>query len=91
MTQQHEAARMRRGNVPMRSKGRGGARLRAERIERDLDQKAVARAFYDGEGIPSYMLSGFEREECRLPRGFMADYRRALDRVEQTAEIRHAS
>lgn len=73
-----EAARSPRGHRAMRSRGRGGALLRQERVDAGLEQKEVAAAFYDGEGIPSYMLSGFEREECRLPRGFMADYRRAL-------------
>ncbi len=77
------AGRVRRGATPRRSRKRGGLALRDEREGRELSQAQVAKAlavlYDDGHPFPPGLLSFLEGEWCRLPRGFRAEYRQALE------------
>lgn len=67
-------ARLPRRGPLGRSYGRGGWKLRAERVAAGLNQQDVAQRL----GIPAALLSMIEHERIRLPRGFMREYREAL-------------
>jgi transcriptional regulator with XRE-family HTH domain len=64
-----------RGARPMRSRGRGGARLAAARRAADVSQHDIAKALE----IPQPLLSFIEGEHIRLPPGFSRQYLAALD------------
>ena len=63
-----------RSQPALRSYGRGGWKLRAERVAAGRTQGEVAGRLH----IPAALLSMIEHELVRLPRGFMREYREAL-------------
>lgn len=63
-----------RAKPSLRSGGRGGWKLRGERVALGVSQVAIASEL----GIPPALLSMLEHEMVRLPRGFMQEYRAAL-------------
>ncbi len=77
------AGRAQRGEIPRRSRGRGGLALRKLREAREIAQadvaKGLARLYDDGHPFPPTLLSFLETEHCKLPRGFRKDYQAVLD------------
>ena len=82
-TSARRAGRAQRGTIPRRSRTRGGLALRRERERREVSQAAVCDAlsalYDDGHPFPPTLLSFIEHEYVRLPRGFRAEYRQALE------------
>ncbi len=82
------AGRAMRGITPRRSRGRGGLALRKLREGREIAQADVAdglaELYDDGYPFAATLLSFLEKEHCRLPRGFRADYMAVLDAITTT-------